>query len=563
VWPQAFPHIVLHPAPVCRLQIGGLKGKPPEAGLEVVTDYFPPDMPWLPLREKLRPSADRAEIAPVGYPSQVICAAKGEVPVRVDLHEPCGESPIKVVMEARVCLAGRVLDAGGRAVAGAGVSSGFDSRLPEAVTDKEGRFRLPPLYRDEAPYTLVIRAEGFLPQRTSPLPARNNTSLVITLKRGGELAGRIVDGGDLAPLPEGRVRAQLREGGDPSGNAGWVDSVNQEGEFRFSGLFPGRYDVRAWAPGHAAKSVLATVRSAAPVYLGDIALSAHPEVTGLLVHEDGTPAGEGASVELERTMSASDSLTKVPPRMLKGSVRGDGSFRISGVATGRYRLLASEGALQAVKWPVEVGDDDLDMGAVTLGRAASIDGRLLANVPRDFTGWRVQVTRQIFDQDAPVAECGSDGGFSFTDLAPETCRLRAFEPMHLQPVAMRTVILSPGQAAQVTLPIDGMEVPVFAQVDGLPAAHAWLTFSQPSGSCWDQGLVALESSGGQTIAGIPSPVESAQTDEAGYALLKGVSPGPVQATLSQGGMEYRLPMVLPADVTAPLTVNFGGMVLSG
>jgi hypothetical protein len=372
-----------------------------------------------------------------------------------------------------------------------------------------------------------------------------------------------VDERDLAPLPEGGVRVSERTG-DMSGGVLWEDSANAEGEFRLSGLLPGLYDVLAWAPRRKARSEAVTVTGAGTVDIGDVALSSHPQVSGSLVREDGSPASEEARVQLERILKAPDALVTVPPPVLTGTVHDGGSFQIPGVAPGRYRLMASEGETRAVKNPVEVGGEDVDVGTLTLAKGASLDGLLTGNQPQDFSGWRVQLARQAFDLDAPAASCNADGSFSFSDVPPGTYRLQAFVPMRLEPAAMRTVSLAEGQGAKVTIPIDGLQLPILVQRDGLSVANAWVTISEASGQDSDEGLVAIRSAGGRVILGIPSPTQTAQTNSAGYALVNGVFPGPAQATLELDGMEYRLPFVIPDEApSSPLTLDFAGFVLNG
>ena len=562
-WPRGSAGIRLDPASECRLFVKVPPTVHPNPPLTLTTDYYPPDLPWLRFRDVLHPSQREAVIAPMGYPCHVTCAVGDAAPVRVDLHEPCGAGGIHVSLERGILLAGRVVDENGRPVAQASVTSRTDSRLPEAVTDEKGQFHLPPMYRDMAPFTLMVRAEGFVPQQVGPLPARDNLSLLARMRRGGEIRGRIVDERDLAPLPEGGVRVSERAG-DMSGDVLWEASANAEGEFRLSGLLPGRYDVSAWAPRRKARSEVVTVTGAGTVDIGDLALSSHPQISGSLVREDGSPAGGEARVQLERKLKAPDALVTVPPPVLTGTVHDDGSFQIPGVAPGRYRLVASEGEARAVKNSVEVAGEDVDVGTLTLARGASVDGLLTSRQRQDFSGWRVQLARQSFDLNAPAASCDADGSFSFSDVPPGTYRLQAFAPMRLEPSAMRIVSLSAGQAEKVTIPMDGLQLPVLVQRDGLSVASAWVTISQASGQGSDDGLVAVNSAGGKLILGIPSPTQSAETDATGYALVKGVFPGPAQATLELDGMEYRLPFVIPDEnPSSPLTLDFAGIVLNG
>ncbi|MGC8724174.1 MAG: carboxypeptidase regulatory-like domain-containing protein [Acidobacteriota bacterium] len=561
-WPRGSESILLEPAQGCRLIVEIPPTVHREPPLTVTADYYPPDLPWLRLRDELHPPRRESTVAPMGYPCRITCAAGDAAPVRVDLHEPCDAGGIHVSMERGILLAGRVVDASGRPVPQASVTTRSDSRLPEALTDEKGQFHLPPLYRDMAPYTLTVRAEGFVPQQVGPLPARENQALLVRMTRGGEIGGRIVGERDLTPLPEGGVRVEERSG-DMSGDVLWEASANAEGEFRLSGLLPGRYEVLAWAPRRKARSVAVTVTGAGTVDIGDLALSSHPEVSGSLVREDGSPAGAEAHVQLKRMLKAPDALVKVPPPVLAGTVGDDGSFDIPGVAPGRYRLVASEGEARAVKEAVVVDGEDVDVGTLTLSRGASVEGELTDSQPRDFSGWRVQLASQSFDLNAPAAACGADGSFSFLDVTPGTYRIQAFAPMRLEPSAMRMVSLSSGQKVKVTIPVNGLQLPILVQKDGLAVANAWVTISQASGQDSDEGLVAVNSAGGRIILGIPSPTQTAQTDASGYALVKGVFPGPAQATLEWNGMEYRLPLVIPDEVTSPLTLSFIGLTLNG
>jgi len=138
-----------------------------------------------------------------------------------------------------------------------------------------------------------------------------------------------------------------------------------------------------------------------PHDLGELFLSGHPAVKGILVLPGDETLSASPSVRLERFLNFKEVSTALNARSLEGSVDAEGAFVIRGAAAGRYRLVALDGTWKKTVGPVTVDTQDVDVGKVLLERPCSIRGHLVRTDGKSASSWRITLATQAFDFDPP------------------------------------------------------------------------------------------------------------------------------------------------------------------
>jgi len=268
-----------------------------------------------------------------------------------------------------------------------------------AVTDEKGRFLLtglaPGAYKLEASAALFVRARkgrlNLAPDERLGVDVQLTPTAVIT--------GHIYDL-NQRPLPSVRVEAlryQYRDGAQVLVLAGAAHS-DDRGEYRIYDLQPDAYYVRAMPSPASSQFALA------PVY--------YP---GTLVSQDGvlikaSPATESNAIDIRlgdnRTFQvrltiavanvagASFSAVRVDRSVpesivLQSQSLGGGVYQLSYFTPGAYeifariqnRLSAAQVSILTGRMAVNVGDQDVDAGMLTLRPAVPMKGRFIASEP--------------------------------------------------------------------------------------------------------------------------------------------------------------------------------------
>lgn len=553
--------VVLKAAPAWTVAVRDAQDLKPVRNVKVESAFSSANLPVLVFKRVAEWPEGSGTVCPGAYPCKLTLSAEGRVPAVVELKEPPAGGRLEVMLEAGVVLAGLVTDAEGKGVVGALVGMG-SSRDGFRETAKDGAFELPPLARSRAPYTLEAGADGYLDWEAKDLPARDNRSLRIVLDRGATVSGRVLDEETRQPVPGAKATFHV-QGSSSSRGVSFDAKVDQEGAFAEGGLDPGSYIVRAYAQGGSAPPVTVSIAGTEPHDLGELLLSGHPAVKGVLTLPNDEPLSANPSVRLERFLSFKEVVTALNARSLEGSVDAEGAFVIRGVAAGRYRLEATHGAWKKTLGPVAVESEDVDLGKVLLEKPCSIHGRVVRTDGRSASSWRITLATQAFDFAPPTAFTEEDGSFAFEDLAAGVYRLQAYPPLKLMPEADQRVQLTQGQEVEVIVPVGGVTVTAFVQVEGRPSGGAAISLTGQSDTVFESGVVAINSEWGKVILGLPSIPHRGTADATGLVTIEGVSPGLNQATLRYNDMDYKMPVTIPPSPQAPLTWNFKGMELTG
>jgi Carboxypeptidase regulatory-like domain len=331
------------------------------------------------------------------------------------------------IMNARV--AGRVADAGtGAPVAGAlvmllPVAQPFPPGAmasPQALTDANGEFVLDRVWAGR--FRVQIQKSGFAPARelldgqTLDISAGQSIGgVTFTLTQAGVIAGRIVDASG-EPATQVMVHGLRRATGDTgqsSARTMQMAQTNDLGEFRLAGLPEGRYVVLAtprpqppvaqvspagstvpaptYYPGTTDPQTayiidLAAGQTIASIQFSIAALQAH-EVSGIVVDEAGSPQ-PGAMVTLMADYPRADGLL-VP---MTGRADEAGTFRIVGVVSGTYRVVATMPDVESV------GGHVGGIGAISGAAVGAIQPKAVGGVavlPGGRIAWGIQGTPPV------------------------------------------------------------------------------------------------------------------------------------------------------------------------
>jgi hypothetical protein len=270
-----------------------------------------------------------AERSRDGVPSRLHAASHDEPRASHTARSSLSLAPSRAATlpAAPAAVSGRVLDERGRAIAGARVcvsdpSAECCAAAVCAASDAQGAFRVP-LGASAAPIVFASHPRHRpVTERVSAVSRAGG--LVLTMKDGGgAITGRVLDAAG-GPIAEAQLRAT-----DSQLRLVALAVSDTDGSFRLD-LAPGATEITARADGYSEER-----RAADAPHEGlEIRLAAASSITGRVLAEGtGAPvAAVRVTARLEDPMSslerASDSLP-------------DGTFRLSGLRSGRYSLGAS------------------------------------------------------------------------------------------------------------------------------------------------------------------------------------------------------------------------------
>ena len=376
--------------------------------------------------------------------------------VRRDLSVVPGASIRGVVVDTndRPVSGATVSVTGGRdARDGFGMMPGGGSGAGSAMTNPEGEFRVDGAAAGDK-LKLRAAAEGYVEgfsESISVTVGAEVTGVVIRLGKGGTLTGTVV-GSDGKPLGGATVRAipwnsQPGMGPQvPTWQLRQTEGVatDEAGSFTVEGLKPGPILVGVEAPDHRQLIVKDLSVVEGQVTGGRVlALERGLAITGRLTNE----AGEGvatASIWLQR-----EQVEGVPPDFSgtgRAVVAKDGSFRVDGLAPGRYALNATgSGYAPEAVTGVAAGSSGVD---ILLRKGLAISGRVLLPDGSPASGSRVRVWSDA-DQRSASARTAEDGSFTVENLKPGTYSVSASAPRGSGPGPDRP---SPLNVREATVP---------------------------------------------------------------------------------------------------------------
>lgn len=373
----------------------------PDEAVTVVTDdrgrFAVPALPG----DRVDLEARRQGFAPTVIPGFV--AAPGSGPVNLGT----------LTLLPGVRIEGRVADAAGRPLAGAGAwlteggrsqAGALRQREPDARTDEAGRFAIADLARGRRVNVLVAR-EGYVPSWTAGVEAPTAKPLAVVLEPASLLRGRVEDASG-APVPGASVR--LRPAPPPPGTVGLevrrsdntadVDA-GPDGTFAFAEVAPGAVTLEASAEGFLPpEPVEVQVPPKGEVRDVRLVLGRGAVVSGGITNRGGE-AVAGAHVRIGTVQAESDA---------------EGRYRLAGVPPGLKGLSVSHPAYvrRIREVDVQPGENRVDL---TLERGTTVSGRVIdeSGVPRP----GAELTLRNRGERGYRALSGADGWFELLAVA--------------------------------------------------------------------------------------------------------------------------------------------------
>ncbi len=337
--------------------------------------------------------AFRVDAVPAG--SLHICASEWR-------HEPAEcvevelaadvEHAVEAVLVPRSGVAGRVVGPSGEPVGGATVMvvGQGDAASPEALqADASGRFFLPDRVGN---FEVFAYHSDFLPSSPSTLTAPLDHEVVLRLRAGGRVAGRVLDGGNVPPKRVTLFVTTLR--GDHSVGMREV-SLAADGTFELGGFDSGLYRMSVSNPDSPNSRPVEVRRFAVTVgrltQLGTLRFEPEGTLTGVVLG-DGSPLA-GAQVRVAGGVST---LTD-----------DNGRFTLDGVASGATLYVEAMGYKRRLFSRMSLSRGQTrDLGRIPL---KALDGQGSA----EYSGIGSQVSP------------GPDGGVMLTNVFPGSPAERA------------------------------------------------------------------------------------------------------------------------------------------
>ena len=487
---------------------------------------------------ELRAYERRVELM-AGAPSYMISRGPALDPADTTRRDPT------LALEPAAAIEGRVLDGDENAVAGVEVTAdvrrqpgemrieiGRQRRVPRAITNSRGHFRLSPLDPQNR-YTVKARAEGFAPAEVAVSdlqPYRTRTDVRLTLWSGQTVIGLVADAEGNAlretavtlepAAPGGMGMMRVMRGGDgaPAFNA----VSDDDGRFELRGISAGTYDVEARRAGFATHKLRAVEieEQDEPLDLGTLTLEPGEAVQGIVLDDDGQPV-EGVAVRRQESggmafmMAGPGHEQPEPPDAVTDPT---GWFRIDDLAAeGRYSLaFQRRGFVDESVRQVELPQSEpLE---VVMTPASDVAGTVVDPEGEPIAGAQVNLARsRTMEMGGAVMQMmmmtsdstDGEGRFEFEDQEPGRISLSAVAPGWQQ------------------VKRDDIEVPKGEDLENLelPLPVGAIVQGRVTGP---DGTPAIGASVSQVGEAVPmhDPMQGVRADGDGYYRLDGLAPGP-------------------------------------
>ncbi|MGV8040661.1 MAG: carboxypeptidase regulatory-like domain-containing protein [Thermoanaerobaculaceae bacterium] len=342
-------------------------------------------------------------LAHPGYVSRVL---EAEVPREgVDLGAQ--------TLEAGAAVAGRVVDEGGRGLAGAEVSvHAGDVSGGAAQSDADGRFEVADLPR-QGEATIYADLKGYMTPAPVKVTLPAASEVTIRLRAARSLSGRVVDAETQEPVKDAWVDASL--------DSGWLNRstarTDERGEFALEEVEPGEIVVAVRAKGyrHASQSVRVPAEGEVPAVT--VAIHRGLELRGRVLDAEGQPA---PGVQVAARQAEVDVASAQPRSYGEARSGSDGGFAIDGLGPGKHAVEAAADDGGTARTVAEPGGPD---ALLRLERPGAVQGRVRAGEGVSVAGIKLRVyggggySRETRTDDA--------GAFGFERVPAGTLNLMA------------------------------------------------------------------------------------------------------------------------------------------
>jgi protocatechuate 3,4-dioxygenase beta subunit len=496
---------------------------------------------------------------------QLRVRAAGHAAARLSVELSAGETrPLTVRLERAETLRGRIVDRDGEPVPAARVLV-FpldDPAAPprEGASDADGRFAVAGLGR--GPHRLIAEAVGFgsTEEASLPVPPPAGEAVVHMEAVGKSVTGQVLAAG--APAAGARVVI-----GGENLSPGREALARPDGRFRFQGIGPGVYALRASRAGEVSRASAEVVVDRSNVPTDPVRLDLGPGwiVAGRVVDDAGVPL-PGSEVRIEAA-SGDDPLPEI--------ARADsaGAFRAGPLPPGEFRLTPRRpGYIARRPRQLAVGPSAADRqlqlelvrGAEVAGRVVDARGAPIVDaLVRCLTPGRAAELPVIVDRLPPAAEAAAmpsgsghalgrgrsvlsdrGGRFRVADVLPGRFVLDVSRAGSV-PHRSAPLRLEPGQRLDVGTVALADAVRVTGRVvdeDDAPVAAARIAIDGAAGIATDRPVVVLTDQAGQFTAAVAEGEHALAVSAAGMREQRttlrasaAAPPPPLAVRLTRGG----------------------------
>ena len=462
---------------------------------------------------------------------------------------------ITMTLHKGYAVSGKVVDEAGKAIVKAKVDSkdgmwDFGGDADEDVTtDDKGQFTFAALAPGS--HTLSAVDGEHAPARSTPITVKDRaiTGVVITMKSGGRVAGKVVDK-DHRTVPFATVRISGKDG-----NA-WMVAARQattdkDGAFELHGLARVKLQARAESDAAASKIVEIDLDTKAEVTNLEVVLDVSGTIAGTVVDDKGQPVPEVAVNAFPDIMGGANTDGLALAGMSNTTTDGAGAFVIHGLPDGKYRLWAARASAGFQEWgqqgtAAKTGDKGVK---ITLPAPGGLKGSISIQGSGEAPAAAMV---QVSTQPATPANAGV---FDIKDVTPGTYDV-TFRSPEFAEFVKRDVKIEPGKTTdlgKVVVPKGRKLVGKVVDANGTPVAGAKIRVGEMlfSAEGNEDQMEQFEQMGG---------VRTAVTDQAGEFTIIGIPNKATNALANHPTIGRSLAMPVPegTDDPPPLTLSLRG-----
>lgn len=462
---------------------------------------------------------------------------------------------ITMTLHKGFAVSGKVVDEAGKPIVKAKVDSkdgmwDFGTSADDDVTtDDKGQFTFAALAPGS--HTLSAVDGEHAPVRSTPITVKDRAiaGIVITMKTGGRLAGKVLDR-DRQAVPFATVRISGKDA-----NA-WMVAARQAttdktGAFELRGLARVQQRARAESDLAASKIIDVDLETKAEISNLEIVLDVSGTIAGTVVDDKGLPVPEVAVNAFPDIMGGANTDGLALAGMSNTTTDGAGGFVIHGLPDGAYKLWAARASAGFQEWgqqgtSARTGDKGV---RITLPAAGGLKGSIsIDGVGAPPAAAMVQVGTQ-------PATPANAGAFDIKDVTPGTYDI-TFRSPEFAELVKRDVKIEPGKTTDLGKVVVSRGRKLVGKVidhAGAPVAGAKIKVGEMlfSAEGNEDQMEQFEQMGGVRVA---------VSDQAGEFAIIGI---PKKATSAMAnhptdGRSLALPVAEGTDDPPPMTLTLRG-----
>jgi protocatechuate 3,4-dioxygenase beta subunit len=401
-------------------------------------------------------------------------------------------------------------------------------------------------------WTVQASASGYRPANVSAVEVSEGEvreGVVLSLKAGGTLAGRVLDPRSGTGVANASVtwRSQGSVGGGGGGGAPMgffggasnnITSTDADGKFSFDGLPEGKVTLTA-----SHTDYLEATQDVSPDQQQsvDMTLGTGGSISGMVASVDGRTPVAGSRVSLNEEGDTSGFAGNTT------NADGSGNFLFDHLRGGRYLLTATTAAGTTAPKEVVLGENQAQSGILLQATAgALVHGTVTGLPPAQLGGVRVNASLPSYTGSAVTDDSGNFSIPNVPNSPAAMLRLTAITA----PISGRSTTQSVSIEEGVT------DVPVQIEFQGASSLSGRVTQGgQPM-----SGLIVIASGDGSGAQGR----FTTQTDSNGSYSIQGMTDGDYQVMVSGQGLSYRKQLSVSGATAGDLvlpTVSVTGSVV--